>query len=268
MKVVGVSTFLSNMWTIFTENWPAYLTGMKNTIIISMIGTLLGLVIGVLVAMIRTAPKAKSSWLAILQRIVNGLLGFYIAVFRGTPMIVQAMVFYYGSAIILGWDMKPMTAAFMIVSINTGAYMAEVVRGGIHSIDQGQFEAAKSIGMPYGQSMREIIMPQVFKNIMPSVANEFVINIKDTSVLNVISVNELYFTSNTIASNNYQFFETFLVTAIIYFILTFIVTFLIGLLEKHLSGKDDYELADIASGHQQVLAIDEGGEDHDSYSRD
>ncbi len=249
---MGATEFLSQMWSIFIENWPAYLTGMKNTIIISIIGTIIGLVIGALVGIIRTIPQPKRSWQEVLLKIVNALLGIYIAVFRGTPMIVQAMVFYYGAALVFDWHMHPMTAAFFIVSINTGAYMAEVVRGGINSIDQGQFEGAKSIGMSHWQAMKEIILPQVFRNIMPSVANEFVINIKDTSVLNVISVNELFFTSNTIASNNYRFFETFMVTAIIYFILTWIVTAIIGLIEQHLSGKDDYELIDIQSGHQQI----------------
>lgn len=247
-----VNEFLTNMWNIFINNWPAYLNGMKNTVLISIIGTLIGLAIGAVVGIIRTIPEPKQQWKAVLLNIINGLLGFYIAVFRGTPMIVQAMVFYYGSAIVLNWDMHPLTAAFFIVSINTGAYMAEVVRGGINSIDPGQFEGAKSIGMSHWQAMRDIILPQVFRNIMPSVANEFVINIKDTSVLNVISVNELFFTSNTIASNNYRFFETFMVTAIIYFILTWIVTVIIGWIEHRLGGKDDYELIDIQSGHQQV----------------
>lgn len=259
---MGASNFLTNMWNIFLENWPSYLTGTRNTILISIIGTTIGLGIGVLVGIMRTFPQSKTPWKAGLQKVINALLGFYIAIFRGTPMIVQAMVFYYGSAIVLGWDMKPMTAAFIIVSINTGAYMAEVVRGGINSIDQGQFEGAKSVGMSHWQTMREIVLPQVFRNIMPSVANEFVINIKDTSVLNVISVNELFFTSNTIASTNYRFFETFLVTAIIYFILTWIVTTIIGRLEKNLGGSDDYELVEIelGSSHHQIPSTGKAGD--------
>lgn len=257
---MGASDFLTNMWNIFLENWPAYLTGTRNTILISIIGTIIGLGIGVLVAIIRTFPQSKTTWKAALQKVINALLGFYIAIFRGTPMIVQAMVFYYGSAIVFNWDMTPLTAAFIIVSVNTGAYMAEVVRGGINSIDQGQFEGAKSVGMSHWQTMQEIILPQVFRNIMPSVANEFVINIKDTSVLNVISVNELFFTSNTIASTNYRFFETFLVTAIIYFILTWVVTTIIGRLEKKLGGNDDYELAEVGSSHQQIPTAGKAGD--------
>lgn len=249
---MSITDFLNSMWQIFIQNWPAYLRGTWNTIVISMIGTVIGLVIGVLVGVIRTMPEPKSKIKATILNIVNRVLGAYIAVFRGTPMIVQSMVFYYGSAIVFGWDMHPMTAAFIIVSVNTGAYMAEVVRGGIQSIDAGQFEGAKSIGMTHWQTMQEVVLPQVFRNIMPSVANEFVINIKDTSVLNVISVNELYFTSNTIAATNYRFFESFLVTAVIYFILTFVITKILGRLEVYLGGRDDFEMVVLTSGQNQI----------------
>ena len=123
----------------------------------------------------------------------------YIEFFRGTPMIVQAMVIYYGSALAFGIDMDRTTAAIFIVSINTGAYMAEIVRGGVISIEKGQFEAAQAIGMNHIQTMWNVVLPQVIRNILPATGNQFIINIKDTSVLNVIGVTELYFQTKTVA---------------------------------------------------------------------
>lgn len=251
--------FISDMWSIFVNNLPAYLNGMWNTILISITGTIIGLVIGVAIGIIRTIPESKVTWQRLLQKVIDAVLGAYIAIFRGTPMIVQAMVIYYGTAILWGWNIKAMSAAYLIVSINTGAYLAEVIRGGINSVDPGQFEGAKSIGMTHFQTMREVVLPQVFRNVMPSIANEFVINIKDTSVLNVISVNELFFTTNTIASNNYRFFETFLVTAVIYFILTWIITKILRIVEDNLGGSDSYEMVN-ASGQMQVSSADVKGD--------
>lgn len=246
------------MWEIFINNWETYLNGTWNTILISITGTIIGLVIGVLVAIIRTTPDPKNTFNNAIQNFFHTLLAIYVQVFRGTPMIVQSMVFYYGAALLWDWDMHPMTAALIIVSINTGAYLSEVVRGGIQSIDEGQFEGAKSIGMSHWQTMREVVMPQVFRNILPAVGNEFVINIKDTAVLNVISVNELFFTSNTIASTNYQFFETFMVTALIYLVLTSVITWILGSIEKHLDGVANYDI--YAGNQQQVAEMPEGGE--------
>ena len=165
-------------------------------------------------------------------RVVNWLLSAYIEFFRGTPMIVQAMVIYYGSALAFEIDIDRIAAALFIVSINTGAYMSEIVRGGIISVDKGQFEAATALGFTHNQTMRKIVLPQVVRNILPATGNEFVINIKDTSVLNVISVVELYFSGNTVATQTYQYFQTFTVIAIIYFILTFTVTRILRIVEK------------------------------------
>ena len=156
-------------------------------------------------------------------KLINVILSIYIEFFRGTPMIVQAMVIYYGSALAFGYDMDPIAAAIFIVSINTGAYMAEIVRGGIVSVDKGQFEAAHAIGMNHIQTMWNVVLPQVIRNILPATGNQFVINIKDTSVLNVISVTELYFETKSIAGNNFRYFESFLVACMIYFVMTFTV---------------------------------------------
>jgi putative lysine transport system permease protein len=148
-------------------------------------------------------------------------------------------------------------AALLIVSINTGAYMSEIVRGGIFAVDDGQFEAAQAIGMTHGQTMRKIVLPQVLRNILPATGNEFVINIKDTSVLSVISVAELFFQGTTVASQNFQYFQTFGVICAIYFVLTFTITRILRLVEKKIDGPDAY----IAIANQmQVEPVDKGGE--------
>src|SRR5690606_36581851 len=169
-------------------------------------------------------------------------LSFYIEVFRGTPMMVQAMVIFYGLDLAFGIDIDNMTAAYLIVSVNTGAYMAEIVRGGIISVDKGQFEAAHAIGMNHFQTMMNVVLPQAIRNSLPATGNEFVINIKDTSVLNVISETELYFQTKSVAGNNFRYFEAFFVACIIYFIMTFTVTRILRYLERKLDGPETYTL--------------------------
>ncbi len=225
-------SFLSQMQDILVNNWPALLRGTGVTLLVAITGTLIGLVIGLLIGVFRTAPEADNLLFARLQKLLGWLLSAYIEIFRGTPMIVQAMVIYYGTAQAFGINIDRMWAAIFIVSINTGAYMSEIVRGGIFAVDKGQFEAATAIGMTHNQTMRKIVLPQVIRNILPATGNEFVINIKDTSVLNVISVVELYFSGNTVATQTYQYFPTFMVVAIIYFVLTFTVTRILRYLER------------------------------------
>lgn len=157
-------------------------------------------------------------------------------------MIVQAMVIFYGSALAFGIDMNRLYAAILIVSINTGAYMSEIIRGGILSIDKGQYEAAQAIGMNHFQTMIHVVLPQAIRNILPATGNEFVINIKDTSVLNVISVTELFFQTKSIAGNNYRYFESFFVACVLYFIMTFTITRILRFIEKKLDGPENYTM--------------------------
>ena len=233
------SNFFDQVSKIVKNNWKALLRGTGVTLLISIIGTIAGLIIGLLIGVYRTAPKASNLILAWLQKIFGWLLTVYIEVFRGTPMIVQAMVIYYGTAQAFGISLDRTLAAIFIVSINTGAYMSEIVRGGIFAVDKGQFEAATALGFTHRQTMRKIVLPQVVRNILPATGNEFVINIKDTSVLNVISVVELYFSGNTVATQTYQYFQTFFIIAVIYFILTFTVTRILRLVERKMD-QDNY----------------------------
>jgi putative lysine transport system permease protein len=228
--------------TIISENWPMFLRGAGLTLLIALIGTVLGAMIGLLAGVIRTIPVPERGAKKVLLKVINAILSIYIEFFRGTPMIVQAMVIYYGSALAFGIDMNVLVAAIIVVSINTGAYMAEIVRGGIVSIDKGQFEAAHAIGMNHVQTMWNVVLPQVIRNILPATGNQFVINIKDTSVLNVISVTELYFVTKSISGNNFRYFESFFVACMIYFVMTFIVTRILLYLEKKLDGSDNYTM--------------------------
>lgn len=225
-----------------SKYWPMFLRGTGVTLFISTIGTIVGFIIGLVIGIIRTVPVPERGIKKQILKVVNAILSVYVEVFRGTPMIVQAMVIYYGSKQAFDIDMSPLFAGIFIVSINTGAYMAEIVRGGIVSIDKGQFEAAYAIGMSHYQTMINVVLPQVIRNILPATGNEFVINIKDTSVLNVISVTELYFQTNSVAGNNYRFFETFFIASVIYFILTFTVTRILRYIERKIDGPENYIL--------------------------
>lgn len=228
---------------IFIDYRSFLLSGVLNTMLLALTGTIIGLLIGLITGVIRTTPISDNPLIAIVQKIVNALIAVYVEIFRGTPMMVQAMVIYWGYAFATGGKtLNLLFSGIVIVSINTGAYMAEIVRGGIISIDKGQMEGALSIGMTHWQTMVKVILPQVIRNILPSVSNEFVINIKDTSVLNVIGVTELYYFSGIIKRTNFQTFQTYLVISIIYFCLTYTITRLLRLAESKLDGADNYTI--------------------------
>lgn len=234
-------SFFQDVINIVAKYYPQLLSGVGNTMLIVLTGTVAGLVIGLLTGIVRTAPFSRNGFVRALHRILNAVIAVYVEIFRGTPMMVQAMVIYWGYAFATGGSTLPLIpSGMLIVSINTGAYMAEIVRGGIISIDKGQFEGAMSIGMTHSQTMFKVIIPQVMRNILPSVSNEFVINIKDTSVLNVIGVTELYYFAGIIKRQSFETFQTYLVVCALYFILTFTVTRLLRLAERRLDGDDSY----------------------------
>ncbi|MDU1316546.1 amino acid ABC transporter permease, partial [Anaerococcus hydrogenalis] len=242
-------SFFGQMKEIWNEYSSLFINGIFSTLFISIISTIIGFFIGLVVAVIRKTNIDKNKNIVgyVLQKIINFILVAYIEIFRGTPMMVQAILIFYGAKQFLAIDMSTMLAAFIIVSINTGAYLSEVVRGGINSVDKGQFEACKALGMTHSQTMFNVVIPQTIKSILPAIANEFVVNIKDTSVLNVISVTELFFVSKSIAGSTYQIFQTYLITAIIYFILTFVTTRIILLVEKKFNTKE-FKLESVTGG--------------------
>ena len=234
-------SFFQDVINIVAKYYPQLLSGVGNTMLIALTGTVAGLAIGLLTGIVRTAPFSRNGFVRVLHKILNAVIAVYVEIFRGTPMMVQAMVIYWGYAFASGGSTLPLIpSGILIVSVNTGAYMAEIVRGGIISIDRGQFEGAMSIGMTHSQTMFKVIIPQVMRNILPSVSNEFVINIKDTSVLNVIGVTELYYFAGIIKRQSFETFQTYLVVCVLYFILTFTVTRLLRFVERKLDGNDSY----------------------------
>jgi putative lysine transport system permease protein len=237
-------TFWQWVAYLFGKYWTMFLHGTEITMLIAISGTIFGFMIGLIIGIIRTVPAKPNEniFQLVIRKLINFLLVAYIEIFRGTPMMVQAMVIFYGIALVWGIHLPVLAAGIFIVSINTGAYLSEIVRGGIISIDRGQFEAAHSLGMTHTQTMVNIVLPQAIRNILPAIGNEFVINIKDTSVLNVISVSELYFESKGIAGNNLRYFEVFLITCVIYFILTFSVTRILRLIEKKMQGPENFTI--------------------------
>ena len=235
--------FIREVLGIISQYYSYLLSGVGYTMLIALIGTAAGFLIGLITGVIRTAPRSKNAVVRVLHKIVNAIIAVYIEVFRGTPMMVQAMVIYWGYAFLNDGATLPLIpAGLFIVSINTGAYMAEIVRGGIISVDKGQLEGAYSVGMTHAQTMFKVIIPQVMRNILPSVSNEFVINIKDTSVLNVIGVTELYYFAGIIKRQNFQTFQTYFVICILYFILTFTITRLLRWVERKLDGNENYTI--------------------------
>lgn len=239
---------LIDAFQIFTKYKTQFINGTIVTILLSFTGTIFGLIIGLIFGIIRTAPQSKNKFIEFLQKIIKFIIAAYVEVFRGTPMIVQSMVIYWGYAFANnGNTLNLTTAGILIVSLNTGAYLTEIVRGGIDSIDNGQYEGAISIGMSHWQTMLYVVMPQVMRNILPGVSNEFINNIKDTSVLNVIGVAELYFATGKIIRINFEIFETYLVTCIIYLIITFTVTRILRYFERKLEGSMNYQIVNTQS---------------------
>lgn len=217
---------------IVSEYWLSFLKGTGSTLLLSIIGTVAGLLIGLFVASIRAVPiTRKNAW---LLRPVGLLLTIYVEVIRGTPMLVQALIVHYSWFVKIG--MPSLVSAIIIISVNTGAYMAEIVRGGIGSIDKGQTEGARSLGLSYAMTMLFVVLPQAIRNIMPSIGNEFVVNIKDSSVLSVISITELMFSAKQAGGAYAQFVPSYCVCAVIYFILTFTITRLLRLAERKMDG--------------------------------
>lgn len=234
----------AGLFTDFKTIWDQYgnmfLRGAGLTLFIALIGTVIGTTLGLLIGVFRSIPESDNAVTRFFQKLANLLLSIYIEIFRGTPMMVQAMVVFYGLALAFGISLDRTIAALFIVSINTGAYMTEIVRGGIFAVDEGQFEAAQAIGMTHGQTMRKVVVPQVLRNILPATGNEFVINIKDTAVLSVIGVADLFFQGNSAAGANFQFFQTFTIVGIIYLVMTFTITRILRVVEKKIDGPSAY----------------------------
>ena len=222
-------------YEIFIENWSLFSYGIQNTLLFAIVGTVVGLILGLITGALRAIPEDPMDSLPvkILKKLARWIVGFYVWCFRGTPMMVQALFFFYLLRPILGWT--GFSAGLIIISVNTGAYMAEIIRGGIQSIDAGQSEAAKSLGMTTFQTMVSIIFPQAIKNTFPTIGNQLIVNIKDSCMLNAIQVTELYFQSSSVAGSNMKFAEVYFLEMVMYLALTTIATLILNAVERKIN---------------------------------
>lgn len=245
MALPEANDFFGWVAYILNEYGSMLLSGAWKTMVIAVISTAIGCVIGFVVGIVQTIPTNRREnpvhWA--VAGFFKALLNAYVEIFRGTPMMVQAAFIYYGAAMLFHIHMGTWTAALFIVSINTGAYMAETVRGGILSIDPGQTEGAMAIGMNHMQIMTNVILPQALRNIMPQIGNNLIINIKDTCVLSIISVVELFYNVKSIVGATYAFFPAYSIAMVIYFILTFTCSRILRVIEDRMAGPDSYDLA-------------------------
>ena len=239
---------LQDVARLWGKYYPMYLNGIKNTLILALVATAIGCVIGFICGILNTIPYTKNDNLFKrgILRLIRILVRVYVEVFRGTPMVLQAVFIYYGLPYFTNNAMhfeSVWAAAILIVSINTGAYMAESVRGGIISIDPGQTEGAKAIGMTHVQTMMKVILPQALRNIMPQIGNNFIINVKDTSVMFIISFTEFFAAHRYIVGVNNMYFPSATIEMIGYLTLTLTASLLLRFMEKLMDGKASYELA-------------------------
>ena len=238
---------VNDIGKLWAKYGASYLTGMRNTLILALTATAIGCVIGFLCGVLNTIPCAPgdSPVKKFFLKLIRAIVRIYVEVFRGTPMVLQAVFLYYGLPYFTNGAQRfdnIWAAAILVVSINTGAYMAESVRGGIISVDPGQTEGAKAIGMTHVQTMLNVILPQALRNIMPLIGNNFIINVKDTSVMFIIGFPDFFSAHRAAVGASYLYFPSATVEMIGYLTMTLIASFLLRWLEKRMDGKGDYEL--------------------------
>ena len=236
---------ISDIGSLWGKYGTVYLTGIGNTLILATVSTLIGCVIGFFCGILQTIPYSPNDHIVkrALLKLIRIILRAYVEVFRGTPMILQAVFIYYGMPYFFGISFKDIwTVSIIVVSVNTGAYMAESVRGGIMSIDAGQFEGAKAIGMNHWQTMLYVVLPQTLRNIMPQIGNNYIINVKDTSVMFIIGFSDFFAVHKMVSGAVFKYFPSAFMEMIGYLCLTLLASFLLRKLEKRMAGKSNYEL--------------------------
>ena len=242
----------SDIAKLLEKYGASYVSGMINTLVLALVATVIGCIIGFICGVLNTIPYTKNDniFKRILLRTIRILNQIYVEVFRGTPMILQAVVIYYGLPYFTNYALhfsSVWLCAFVVVSVNTGAYMAESVRGGIISIDPGQTEGAKAIGMTHWQTMLNVILPQALRNILPQIGNNLIINIKDTSVMSIIGFTEFFAIHKSVAGTTYQYFPSAAIEMVGYLSMTLIASFLLRMWEKKMDGPGSYKLVEVDS---------------------
>ncbi len=209
------------------------LEGLQNTLLIAVLGLIIGTLIGTVIASVRVMPKYKT-----LPKVLNGICGFYVGLFRGTPIVVQLLIFYYVLLPIMGIKMTGVEVSVLVFGLNSGAYISEMMRAGILSVDSGQMEAGRAVGLSFFTTMIKIVIPQAVKNILPTLGNEFIALIKETSVVSFVGAADLYVAFNLIGTNSYEFMVPYLAMAIIYVVIVLIISLGIKIMERSLRKSD------------------------------
>ena len=237
---------------ILSNNSELIIAGILSTLILSIFGTGVGLVLGIFIAYGKNwKPRANTNkFVAFWIGVIRWLFTAYSVVLRGTPMMVQALIFKYGSAALgFNWDNIRFNGAInnvlngwflaglIVITLNTAAYMAEIVQSGLNGVDKGQIEGARSLGMRSSETSVFVILPQAIRNALPTIGNELIVNIKDSSVLNVIATTELYYRIGKISVRTYAYLEGYALLAVIYLIMTLLAAFFLKLIEKKLDGQ-------------------------------
>lgn len=215
------------------KGYNTVLLGLKNTIIIAILGLIIGIIIGTVIATVRVVPKSNP-----LVKVLDKISVLYVSLFRGTPIVVQLLVFYYVLMPLMGIRLNSVYVAVVVFGMNSGAYISEIMRAGILSVDSGQMEGGRSVGLSYGSTMMKIVIPQAVKNILPTLGNEFIALVKETSVVSFVGATDLYVAFNRIGSNSYEFMVPYLVMALIYIVLVFLISMLIKVMERSLRKSD------------------------------
>ncbi len=238
----------SDVVTLWGKYHDMYLDGIANTLILAVVATAIGCLIGFVCGILQTIPYTKSDsvFKRFFLKLIRVLVRVYVEVFRGTPMILQAVFIFFGLPYFTDNAMQftnMWTVSILVVSINTGAYMAESVRGGIISVDPGQTEGAKAIGMNHFQTMLYVILPQALRNILPQIGNNFIINIKDTSVMFIIGFTEFFAAHKAVVGASYRYFPSAAIEMIGYLTMTLLASFILRYIEKKMDGSSSYDLA-------------------------
>ena len=218
---------MSNFFEYVGRCMPQLMLGMKLTLLMTIFALILAVVIG-MVACLFSISKAKP---------LNWISGLYLSVIRGTPLMVQAFFIYFGLTSALDIRISSFSAAILVLCLNAGAYLSEIFRSGIAAVNKGQMEAARSLGLPYGVAMRKIILPQAIRIVIPSVLNQFIITLKDTSILSVIGCGELMRQGQLIVSRNYESFKTYAIIAVMYYVVVVVLTKVFQFVEGRLANK-------------------------------
>ncbi len=242
-------TFFGGMVDLVIRYYPLYLQGLMYTVLLAVVGTFVGLLIAFILVIMKIQTLTAYGFILkrVMQMVTKRFAEIYVTVFRGTPMMVQAMLFYYGLAR-AGVRMPVLVAGLVVVSLNTAAYLTEILRSGLQGLDEGQKEAAESLGMSTRQVYQKILFPQAFRNMIPAIGNELIVNLKDTAVLSVIGATELFYMGRSVAGAHYRYTEAFMLTALIYLGIVMVAVYGLRKLSDYLGRESKHMLKSESEG--------------------